>query len=281
MLLANLFTVAHLDPTALRRALASALTVPAEAVDVADADGDQEVRRWDAPVLCTYRLLSPPGDLALELDISVSGATASALTEADLASRLALWTTTSILHPALDLTLDSAYWIRTPDGRAVRCRLETIDSDEDTTYRVDMAEQAVPDLPRATVDPLPEALDHEPLPTPVSDAFLAGYPRGTTSSAEGRVHYALRVWERLVRRLESGWQPSGTYREDLFMRDLEARDCLAQLVQEIDGVHADALRSAIADIDRIFRNHTGPGLSREPDRRWWHRRVEQAPWRHT
>jgi hypothetical protein len=254
--------------------------VPVEAVDVTDTEADQNLRGWDAPALCTYRVL-PSGDLALELDISVEGGAVDALTEATLARELALRTATSVLHPSLALDLDSAYWIAASDGRTVRCRLEAIDSDEDTTYRVDMVEEAVADLPRARVEWLPEVLDHEHLPTPLSDAFPATCPTGTSSSVEGRVHYALHVWERLSRRLETGWHPSGRYREDLFRRDLEARDGLERLLHEVDGVHVDGLRSAVAEIDRVFRDHTAPGPGTEPERWWWHRRVEQAPWHHT
>lgn len=279
-MIANLFTVAELESSALRQALAELLVLADGAVDVADLDGDQEVRRWDAPVLCTYRVL-PPGDLALELEVQIEDETAGELDETALAQGLAARTTTSVLYPAPDIELDSAYLVATADGRTVRCRLETIDSDEDTRYRVDVVEEAVPDLPRATVEPLPEVLDHDPLPTPLTDAFLGTFPTGTTASVEGRVHYALRVWERLARRLETGWHPSGRYREDLFRRDLEVRDGLEQLFSEVNAVHADGLRSTVACIDRIFRDHTGPQPGREPDRWWWHRGVEQAPWQQT
>ena len=85
-MLANLFTVTELEPPTIRSALADLLAVPDEAVDVADTDGDQETRRWDAPVLCTYRVL-PLGDLALELDLYVEDRTAGALTEAALFRR--------------------------------------------------------------------------------------------------------------------------------------------------------------------------------------------------
>ncbi|MFF4251496.1 hypothetical protein ACFY1L_09830 [Streptomyces sp. NPDC001663] len=176
-MLANLFTVTELEPPTFRSALADLLAVQDEAVDVADTDGDQETRRWDAPVLCTYRVL-PLGDLALELDLYVEDRTAGALTEAGLAQGLALRTTTSVLHPALDLDLPSAYRVATRDGRSVRCRLEAIDSDEDTTYRVDVMEEKVADLPRAKVEILPEILEHERIATPVSDAFLATFPTG-------------------------------------------------------------------------------------------------------
>ncbi|MFG2778825.1 hypothetical protein ACGFY7_13395 [Streptomyces prunicolor] len=278
-MIANVFTVTDLGPADLRRALSDLLGVAAEAVDVADRDGDQETRRWDAPVLCTYRVL-PLGDLALELDLSVEDGTAGARTEADLAHGLAVRTATSVLYPAQDLGLDSAYWVAAPDGRTVRCRLETIDSDEDTTYRVDAVEEPVTDLPRATVENLPEALDGEPIQTPFADAFLRTYPTGTTASVEGRVHYNLRVWERLVRRLAADWSPSGRYREDLFLRDLQARDDLAHLVTEVDTEHTEPLRTALTRLDDEFRTHTEPANDTPPaPERWWrHRSPRTTPW---
>ncbi|MEU5093329.1 hypothetical protein [Streptomyces sp. NPDC020996] len=285
-MIANLFTVADGDPARLRRALADLLGLPEGSVDVADADGDQEGRHWEAPVLCTYRRL-PPGDLALELDlnvtVTVADETAGDLTEPRLAHGLAAGLDGSVLYPAdpEDLDLPSAYWVAVPDGRAVRCRLEAVDTEAaaGTAYRVDAVEEQVPDLPRAPVEFLPEVLDREPVPTPVADAFLTGYPRGTTESVEGRVHYSLRVWERLVRRLEADWNPSGRYREDLFQRDLEARDELGRLLPEIDEAHVDALRSAVTLLDRTFRDHTEPTPTENPERWWRHRRPSHTPWR--
>ncbi|MET8247750.1 hypothetical protein ABZV31_27090 [Streptomyces sp. NPDC005202] len=281
-MIGNLLTVAEPAPASLRRALADLLTVPDEAVDVADADGDQEGRHWEAPVLCTYRLL-PPGDLALELDISVEDGIAGSLSEAELALGLAARVGCSVLYPA-ELDLPSAYWVAVPDGRSVRCRLEPVDTDEETAYRVDAVEEPVADLPGATVETLPEILDRQPIGTPVSDAFLADCPTGTAGSVEGRVHYDLRVWERLARRLESDWNPSGRYREDLFRRDLEARDALEHLVHEVDDAHADGLRSAVARLDLIFREHTeegkdaGSGRGEEAEHWWWRRRPKRIPW---
>jgi hypothetical protein len=279
-MIANLFIVAELEPSTLRQALAALLVLTDESVDVCDVDGDQEARRWNAPVLCTYRVL-PLGDLALELEVQVEveDGTSGTWDEAALAQGLAARTATSVLYPSPDLELDSAYRVATADGRDVRCRLEAIDSDEDTTYRVEAVEEPVPDLPGATVEPLPEVLDNEPLPTPLSDAFLANYPTGTTATAEGRVHYALRVWERLVRRLETDRDPPGRYREDLLKRDLEARDNLDRLSREMGAPHAEALRSTLTRLDRIYRDHTLPGPGQHMERWWWHQRLKRAPWK--
>ncbi|MDQ1016590.1 hypothetical protein [Streptomyces afghaniensis] len=278
-MIGNLFTVAELDPESLRGAMADMLALPDQAVDVADAEGDQEDRHWDAPVLCTFRVL-PPGDLAMELDITVEDATAGTLTEERLAHGLAARVRSSVLHPS-ELDLPSAYWVAVPDGRSVRCRLEAVDAGEDTAYRVDAVEEEVPDLPRAQVEVLPEILDRQPISTPVSDAVLATLPTGTAASVDGRVHHALRVWERLTRRLQSDWAPSGRYREDLFHRDLGARDELELLIPEVDEAHAVALRNAVTRLDQAFSDHTDTKPTRDNGKAaswWWNRVPLRTPW---
>ncbi|MFF6880882.1 hypothetical protein ACFY9S_37100 [Streptomyces sp. NPDC012474] len=274
----NLFTVADLDAATLREALADMLEVPDVAVDVADVD--REDRHWDAPVLCTFRLL-PPGDLALELDITVDDATAGTLTEKGLALGLAARVKSSVLHPST-LDLPSAYWVAVADGRSVRCRLEANATGDDTAYRVDAVEEQVPDLPRATVEVLPEILDRQPVLTPVSDAFLAGLPTGKADSVEGRVHHYLRVWERLTSRLQSDWAPEGRYRADLYHRDLEARDALERLVLELGEPSADALRDVVTRLDRSFSEHTDtaptPAEAGGATPWWWHRVPRRVPW---
>jgi hypothetical protein len=281
--IANLFTVAPLTSDDLRRALAQPLGIPPAAVDAADADGDQEGRDWDAPVLCTWRLL-PPGDLALELDVTVRDDTAAGLTEGELALRLAAGTGSSVLHPA-DLGLPSAYWVAVPDGRTVRCRLEPVDvGPDDTAYRVEAAEEEVPDLPGARVEVLPEILDREPIDTPVSDAFLATLPEGETGGVEAHIRYDLRVWERLVRRLHSGWAPSGKYRQDLFHRDLQARDALERHIGEPGEAYAGGLRAAVTVLDEVFTAGTEATSAEDEERGeragwWWYRMPRRTPWR--
>ncbi|MCT7351217.1 hypothetical protein N4P33_03405 [Streptomyces sp. 15-116A] len=281
-MIANLFTVADLAPARLRDALADVLAVPEEAVDVADTDDDQENRNWEARALCTYTRL-PPGDLSLALDISTDDNASVPLTEHALARALAAAAATPVLFPS-DIDLPSAYWVVTPDGRAVRCRLEAIDTEEaePSAYRVDATEQPVPHFPLASVGPLPEILDRHPLATPVTDAFTSTRVTGPAASIEGRLHYALRLWERLIRRLEANdWAPSGRYRQDLYRRDLEARDDLARLTPELDRASAEALRAALSSLDAGFRAHTDPDEAAEPgpgDRWWWRRSPAQAPW---
>ncbi|EFL34574.1 conserved hypothetical protein [Streptomyces viridochromogenes DSM 40736] len=275
-MIGNLFSVEELEPSQLRGALADLLDLAGRLVDVADADGAQDGRNWDAPVLCSYRRL-PPGDLALELDIYIEDRAVDGLTEAGLALGLAARTRSSVLYPG-EMQLPSDYWVATPGGRSVRCRLEALDSDEETAYQVAVTEEPVEDLPRARVEILPEILDHEIIDTPVSDAFLATFPKGNTGSVEGQVRYYLRVWERLARRLQGDWAPSRRYREDLFRRDLEARDALAGLMGEVVGEHADALRLAVAQIDEVVSEFTQESRKGEAAS-WWNRRIPQRiPW---
>ncbi|MFE9772699.1 hypothetical protein ACFYOV_13645 [Streptomyces sp. NPDC005931] len=280
-MIANLLTVADLPAATIRAALAESLAVPEETIDVADTEAEQDHRDWEAPVLCTYTRL-PPGDLCLSLDIWTDDDRTPPLTEPRLARALATTCATPVLHPS-DLDLPSAYWLAAPDGRTIRCRVEETDLDDEgtTSYRVDALEAPVADLPAARVGPLPEALDHYPLPTPVTQRFLAAHPNADSASAEGRTHYALHVWERLIRRLESNdWSPSGRYPEDLYARDLKARDDLAGLMEELDPPSAANLRADLISLDESFKAHTrgnDPTAPSAPDDHWWHHRTPNRP----
>lgn len=277
MILANIFTVAELEPLWLRRALADVLSVTEDEVDVAEVGKVHIERRWDSPVLCTYQVL-PPGDVALYLDISIDDGRAAGLSEAELSLALAALTGTSVLYPAPDLDNDSAYLVATADGRKVRCRLEDDDSGDDPAYRVDVVESRVADLPHARVEIISEVLEHERLATPLSDVFLATYPTGTTASVEGGVHYCLWVWERLVCRLTNDrWGAGGRYHRALFRRDLVARDDLDQLVAKVDDRYAMELRAVLARLDDDFRDSTEPGM-RPVTERWWWDRETNIPW---
>ena len=170
MLLANLFVVAEPHPAELRRALADLLGLPVDAVDVAHQDEDQEGRNWEAPVLCTYCPL-PPGDLALSLDISVTASAAGDLTEADLALGIAARVGSSVVHPAESFP-PSAAWAAVPDGRAVRCSIEPVETGYGADaalypFRVYDVAAHVPDLPPAPATPSPPSPEPPPpAPTP-------------------------------------------------------------------------------------------------------------------
>ncbi|MGX9883840.1 hypothetical protein [Streptomyces sp. NPDC002276] len=165
MLLANLFVVAESPRAEIRRALADLLGLSEEAVDV--GDWNQEDRNWAAPVLCTYCPL-PPGDLALSLDITVTAPAAGDLTEADLALGIAARVGSSVLYPAESYP-PSATWAAVPDGRTVRCSMESVETGYGADaalypFRVYDVTAPVPDLPPAPPTPSPPS--PEPPPSP-------------------------------------------------------------------------------------------------------------------
>ncbi|MGH1551852.1 hypothetical protein ACRAWF_05945 [Streptomyces sp. L7] len=275
--IANVFAVRELEPANLRTGLADLLGVAAEAVDVADRDGDQE----DAALGRTGPVHLPrpaarrsgTGTRSLRRGRDGrhphgGGSRARARGPDGHVGPL----------PAQDLGLDSAFWVAVPDGRTVRCRLETIDSDEDTTYRVDAVEEPVADLPRATVESLPEVLDAEPVATPSPTPSCVRIRRERRRAWRDVSTTACGCGERLVRRLAAGWSPSGRYREDLFLRDLRARDDLARLVTEVDAGHAERLRATVARLDEEFRDCTEPGGHPSTERWWRDRNPRSVPW---
>ncbi|MFI6376363.1 hypothetical protein [Streptomyces sp. NPDC050546] len=270
---------ASIPPASLAEALAEAVRTEGADVDVADRDGDQSQRDWAAPVLCGYIRLR--GDLSLALDIYVEDALVNeAPPEPELARRLAAALGVPVLYPAEEDLPPSAYWLATSSGHSVRARLLSSD-DEPPVHVIDAVEEEVPSLPRATIEVLPEVLDREPIPTPLSDTVLATLPPGATASAEGQVHCYLRVWERLTHRLASNWAPSDRYRADLFHRDLEARDSLERVVPELGEEHADALRDAVTRLDQTFSEHTVPKPTQDNVEAapWWQNRVPRhMPW---
>ncbi|MGW3625748.1 hypothetical protein [Streptomyces sp. NPDC000880] len=271
----DLFTVGVLEPDALVAALAGAVGVSPSEVDATDADGDQETQNWDAPVLCAYTPL-PGGGLGLLLDVYVAEETAlnTALTEPELARRLAVRGGTTVLYPAEPFP-PSAYWAVTPDGLVTRARL--VDPDEDgDPYTVDAVEAAVADLPGAEVTVLPEILREERIDLPVTDAFTAAVPDSSAGSEADAARVGLVIWERLARRLERDWAPSGHYRADLYEEDLAARDELEVLGSRLPEAYVQPFRTALEQLDDLFRTHTSPG---EGSGAWWRcRRPRPVPW---
>jgi hypothetical protein len=276
----DLFTVGVLEPDALVTALAGAVGVSPAEVDVADADGDPEARNWGAPVLCAYTRL-PAGGLGLLLDVYVAEGTderepVRALDEAELARRLAARAGTTVLYPA-DAFPPSAYWAVTADGLVTRARLYDPDEHEDP-YIVDAVEAPVPDLPRAHVTVLPEILREERIGLPVTDAFNAAVPESSSGSEADAARIGLVMWERLVRRLERDWAPSGRYRLDLYEEDLAERDELEVLEPRLPEAYVKPFRTALGQLDALFRTYTVPTDS-DDEARWWRgRRPRRVPW---
>jgi hypothetical protein len=297
----NLFTVHRLQPSVIASALASVLRVTLASVDVADADGDQESRDWGALVLCSYSDVF--GDVSLALDIYVQDTVGHRPPESELALKFAAQARTTVFYPAQEF-IPSAYWLATPDGLVTRARLEASD-DQPPAYIVDAVEAPVPQLPHAQVMQLPEILREQKVPTPTTEEFLAAArairrSQGDQAAPElgdepgtalDKARTALLLWERLVRRMESGWEPSGRYPAEMYVDDLLMRDKLAQREAQAPEVVRVFLRQSIEKLDAIFVKHTleDGGRALEAAREgstavvsgrgwWWLRRPKQLPW---
>ncbi|MEU6894973.1 hypothetical protein ABZ934_24895 [Streptomyces sp. NPDC046557] len=300
----NLLTLDAISPEAMAAALAGCLGIAAGDVEVADPDGDPDLRNWDAPVSCEHRAVN--GDVAWSLDIYAQEEVADQPLERDLAAKFAKAATTTVLFPASEAP-PSAYWAVTPEGLLTRARLELSD-DEPPLYTVTAVEAPVPQLPKATVTRFAEIVREQRPDTPVADAFAASVEKvrqaasalarlslddGTGSpiwSAKGN----LVVWERVIRQLESEWAPSGWYPADLYRERLEARDELAGIGARLPRDVTELLNKALEQLDRRFaaatiedpsgslrRELTGSSAEQAPASWWWHRRPDPAPWEQT
>ncbi|MEU8708512.1 hypothetical protein [Streptomyces sp. NPDC048565] len=307
----DFLTVRRPAPPAMAAALAGLLGVENRYVDVADEDtGQTDERDWDAPVLCTHR--SVAGDLAASWDISVSDAVRTPPTEADAALRLAVRLGTTVLYSAREQP-PSAYWAAGPDGTVARARVleggaeggaaggadgaasgDAYGGADDgpPVLVVDQVEAAMEQLPAARVGVIGEILHQDRVDTPVADAFAtATDPHGDAPPAGtvNRAREALLLWERLVRRLDTGWPPDGRYPFELYVEDLRTRERLSALA-EIAGAEREPLVRAVAELDELFRRGTEDdagallgGLTRSGSAVagrgwWWHRRPAKPPW---
>ncbi|MEV7421028.1 hypothetical protein [Streptomyces sp. NPDC091212] len=280
ILLCNFLISRSLEPAELAAGLADAVRLAPGHVDVRHTDSDQTDRDWEAAVLCTYHPVR--GDVALSLDLQLRpealapGAPAS---EPALAAEFARTTGAAVLFP--DDRIDpETYWLADPGApdplaaSAVRARL--VASDEDPpVYTVDAVEAPVAAFPRAEVGPLAEILRSEPVPTPVAAAIGSGSPAAVS----------LHIWERLGRRMAAGWPPEGRYTPELYAQDLAARDLFDGQLAHCAPPEREALLSAVAELDELFRTYTvedagaalrAAGVRGEGPR--WLRAPVRLPW---
>ncbi|MEV0276323.1 hypothetical protein AB0I22_08065 [Streptomyces sp. NPDC050610] len=298
----NLLTVDAVSPETMAVALAGCLGIAAGDVEVADPDGDPDLRNWDAPVSCEYRAVH--GDVAWSLDIYVQDEAADQPLEPEVAARFAKATATTVLFPAEEAP-PSAYWAVTPEGLLTRARLELSD-EEPPLHEITAVEAAVPQLPKAVVTRFAEIVREQKPATPVAEAFAATVEQ-VRQAASGLARYSLddgigspiwsakdnlTVWERFVRQLESGWAPSGWYPADLYRERLEARDELAGIGARLPHEVAEPLGKALTELDSRFaaateedlsgslrRELSGPSADQAAVGWWWRRRPEPVPWR--
>ncbi|MFF3774012.1 hypothetical protein [Streptomyces sp. NPDC002232] len=296
----NLLTVGAVSPESMGVALAGSLGIAVGDVDVADPDGDPDLRNWDAPVSCEHRAVH--GDIAWSLNIYVQGEAADQPLESELAAAFAKAATTTVLYPAAE-AIPSAYGAVTPDGLLTRARLELSD-DEPPLYEVTAVEAPVPQLPRAIVTRFAEIVREQKPDTPVAEAFAASVEQ-VREAASGLARLAwdddtgspvwsakdnLIVWERVIRQLESGWAPSGWYPADLYRERLEARDELAGIGARLPREVTELLDEALEELDSRFAVATAEDPSGSLRREltgateqtsvgwWWQRRPDPTPW---
>lgn len=289
----NLLTVEPLSLDAVTAALVQCLHVRVQDVDVSDENTDQDVRNWDAPVLCDTATVL--GDVSAALDIYIQESLQPQPTERELATAFAQAAGTVVLFPAEEAP-PSAYWLATEDGLVTRARLYESD-DEEPHYTVDRAEAPVSRLPHVTVARIPEVVRELKIDTPLATAFTAQLERmfpaesSTTGTPLWRARSSLGAWEKLVRQMAADWAPSGWYPPDLYRERLEARDKLEQVRSQLPAQAVALLQTSLEPLDALFAELTvddsggllGKELARAQNAAsargwWWDRRPDPLPW---
>ncbi|WP_031153335.1 hypothetical protein [Streptomyces erythrochromogenes] len=301
----TLLTVDSISPKAMAPALAGCLGIAVGDVDVADPDGDPDVRNWDALVSCEHRAVF--GDVSWSLDIYADERVARRTPESDLAVRFARAAGTTVLFPASEAP-PSAFWVATQEGLLTRARLELSDG-EPHRYAVTAVEAPVAQLPRATVTRFAEIVREQRPPTPLVDSFWASVERMRESASEPArsafddstrsplwaARDSLVAWERVIVQMESGWAPSGWYPAELYRERLQARDVLADIGSLLPGEVSVLLDETLERLDGRFAAATeddemgllrkelsvDTSLDQAPTGWWWHRRPAPVPWEQT
>ncbi|MFF4015358.1 hypothetical protein [Streptomyces sp. NPDC001843] len=288
----NLLTVEPLSLDTVAAALAQCLHVRVQEVDVADEDTDQDLRNWDALVLCEK--VTVLGDVSTSLDVYVQESVQPQPSERELASTFAKATHGVALFPAEE-ALPSAYWLAAEDGLVTRVRLNSSD-DERPRYTIDAVEAPVAQLPHVTVARIAEVVREQQIATPLAAAFSAHVQRmyPEEGRAPGTPHWyagnRLGAWEKLVRQMEAGWAPSGWFPPDLYVERLDARDELEQVSEQLPETVVALLQNALGPLDTLFAQMTvedtdllckqlaGAQGTASGRGWWWNRRPDPLPW---
>ncbi|MFE1560272.1 hypothetical protein ACFW6V_35440 [Streptomyces sp. NPDC058734] len=276
-------TAGPAQPDAIARLLACIFRIPLESVDVY-ADGEMEERNWDAQVTCE-RAVFQSGDCQAQLVVYVDDDLPVQLSEADLAAQLAQTLNTPVLISWG--TLPWMYEVVTAEGDRTFARVEGLEEGQDGV-RVYATQEPVAAFPQATVEWFPEAVRDLATPTPVADEL---FPEADRRSPAGEVRALVRLWERLLSRMASGWPPSRWYGADMYSEDLENRDRLGLAAEALTAEDRAAALAAMEALDTRFRAQTvddaGAALAvalgkAEEDFRtpqwYWRRRPPALPW---
>ncbi|MFI9046258.1 hypothetical protein [Streptomyces sp. NPDC053427] len=296
----NLFLVDSCGPDVLAEALSAVLQVPVKEVDVADPDGDQEGRYWDALVSCDYSPVQ--GNVSLSLNIYAQDSVKLQPSEAQFSAALAQRIGTPVLYPPTESPV-SAHSLVTPEGEVIRARLP--DPDDDEEFMVTAVEAFVEQLPEVPVMHLPEVVRAQVIATPLSDSFaeaITSLPQdgkgeeGTPISAEVAevARFAesyLGAWEKLSRRVENNWEPSGWYPLDFYREVLGYRDDIEGYLRQLPESVATLYKRYVDKVDGLYQELTvedtehvvmgdsgGPVTDSVQKAWWWYRRPEPMPW---
>lgn len=286
----DLHLTAELEVDRLRTVLADSFGLPPANVNVAAAD-ERDDHHWEAAVACAYERTL--GDLTWYLEVVSGDELPASPSEQQLATTLAEGLGQAVVFSA-DTLPPSAHWLAAPGGLLTRARIYEVDEageDGFTRFVIDAVGHKVTGLPQLRVQRQPEVIREHRVPTPVSDRFTAWLAdRSETGashlgSAEWYARTRLSAWEALTVRMAWNWPPDGWYPTEYYQQDLETRDDLDHVPDQVDRDVAERFAEALAEVDRAFRDATvddeAPGVaSAQAALRgwWWRRRPEPLPW---
>jgi hypothetical protein len=260
--------------------LAEVFDVPAADTDVSAAS-EMESRNWDAVVTCEYEPLA--GDLPWSLSVYA----AEEVKQRPSEEQLALFVARRLGAPVFFEWSGEVPWFRSvalPDGGLTLARVA--ERDDQPGFFVEAAEAPIAGLPHVPVTHFPEVVRAFEIPTPVADAVA---PRGVDGTKD-RIRGLLVNWERLCVRMRSQWPPSNWYSVAMYREDLQYRDRLDALLEELPETERGRVGEALRRLDALYRELTiedggqAIGVVEQnvgdlAGRAWyWHRRPRALPW---
>ena len=251
-------------------------SVNAEEIDISDADNFAD-RDWDALIFCEYSPLQ--GDLVFGLSVYASKEIGPTLSEKDFSLRLAQKLGVIVVFPG-NTMFPSVWRAASPEGNVIYIRLEH-PSHEGGDLRIIGTQLPLPGFLHVPLDEFPDLIRVEQIPTPAVDSFYVEDQTG-----ELRKFYQLAVgWERLTKRMGTGWPPFGWYPLNLYQEDLEMREEAGKIADLLPEKESEKAHSLLTQLDQKFYKETvetkqgKTTLEAEDKSPWYKRRVPRvAPW---
>jgi len=267
-------------PKIIEQKITSSMTeifsVKAEEIDISDADNFAD-RNWDALIFCEYSTLQ--GDLVFGLSVYASKEVGPTLSEKDFSLRLARKLGVIVVFSG-NTMFPSVWRAASPEGNVVYIRLEH-PSHEGGDLRIIGTQLPLPGFPHVPLDEFPDLIRIEQIPTPAVDSFYVENQTG-----ELRKFYQLAVcWERLTKRMGTGWPPFGWYPLHLYQEDLEVREEAGKIADLLPEKESEKAHSLLTQLDQKFYEETvetkqgKTALEAEDKSPWYKRRVPRVtPW---